>query len=396
MPCSHVWNRRGFCRLCSGALAAVASTSPARAADRKPDDAPAPRGEGVRYPCYKVAGAPQDLGRQHGEQAREKIARHLEVMASGLKLARPTLRQRANQFRPLFQKHCPQLVPELQGLAEGAKISLADALAVNIRGALSRTADGGCTAFAVRKAGEGGGVLIGQNSDMLPAVVDLAYVLHVQPKDRPEAVMWTFGGMVGYHGLNEHAAANFANDLGGGPRPRFGMPHYPLKRRLLECRQMAEMLRLFRQIPLWANGNYVLTDGRAIVDVEATTAGPEVLPRRSGAIAHANHFLSSKYATAENHAQSAKDSFTRQQRMESLLRSGGGRATVADLKRFLRDRHGYPSGICRFAQTADPAASWVTAGITVASLIADTRERVLYVAAGNHPRAPFVAYPLEG
>ena len=364
----------------------------------------------TRFPFYHAHGTHRELGRQHGKQAAEQIAAHLDYMRNAMKLSQRDLKERALQFRPLFKKHCPHLLDEIVGLAEGARISTAEALAVNVRGALttakasapatgnSRRTDDGCTAFAIRaKETADGGILIGQNSDMLPDVVKFGYVLHLKPKDKPDVLMWSFGGMIGYHGLNRHGVANFANDLGGGPKPRFGMPHYPLKRLALECRTLDEVLRLFRRVPLWANGNYVLCDGMGrILDVEATTAGPEVIADNgAGYIAHANHFLSRRYATKENHKLSVADSFTRQQRIEKLIEERLGKTTLDDVKSYLRTRDRHTTGICRVARTADRSAGWVTAGITAASLIAAPAKLKLHVAASNDPANPFVEYAMS-
>lgn len=350
-----------------------------------------------QFPMYRAAGTPLELGRQHGEQAAERIRAHLEYMCSTMKLSADDLQERALKFLPLFQKHCPQLLEEIRGLSQGAKVTQAEGLAVNIRGALSAVQDEGCTAYAIGARGTASAsLLIGQNSDMLPAAIDLAYVLHLRPRDKPEVLMWTFGGMIGYHGLNSRGVAHFANDLGGGPQPRFGMPHYPVKRQMLECARLSEVVELLRTIPLWANGNYVLCDGTGeILDVEATTEGAQVLTDEdNGFLAHSNHFLSPKYATQENHANSAADSFPRLERMQQLIRGRFGRITVDDVKQFLRDRSGHPSSICRYAQTRDPNESWVTAGITVASIIAEPQQRRMHVAVGNEPQTPFVTYEM--
>ncbi len=350
-----------------------------------------------RYPFYRAAGTHRELGRQHGEQAQEQIRAHLDFMCASLQLTRQELRSRALRFRPLFDKHCPHLVDELTGLGEGARVPLADALATNIRGALKEAPGGGCTAFVVSGRGTSDGqVLIGQNSDMLPAAIDFAYVLHLQPRDKPQVLMWTFGGMIGYHGINSLGVGHFANDLGGGPQPRFALPHYPLKRLMLEGATLDEVERLLHRIPLWANGNYVLCDQGRILDVEATCEGPHAITDNgAGFIAHSNHFLCAKHATAENYQRSAADSFPRLDRINQLIASRFGKLGVDDFKVFLRDREGHPHGICRFAQTDDPAADWTTAGITVASIIAEPHERRLHVAVGNQAQTPFVVYDMD-
>ncbi len=351
-----------------------------------------------QFPCYRAEGTHRELGRQHGEQASAQIAAHLAFMGESMKLGSRELQARARRFRPLFEKHCPHLLEEIAGLAEGARITEAEALAVNIRGALGQAREEGCTAFAIGARGTAdGGLLIGQNSDTLPAVVALSYVLHLKPRNKPELLMWTYGGMIGYHGVNRHGVAHFANDLGGGPKSRFGLPHYPLKRLILECRTLDEVVPLFRRTPLWANGNYVLADGTGrILDIEATPDGPEVITDQgAGFLVHTNHFISPRYATRENHAESVPDSFTRQKLMTELIASRLGKATLADVQSYLRSKDRHATGICRVAQTASPSAGWETAGISVASIIAEPTKGKLHVAASNDPGNAFVEYAMS-
>ena len=114
------------------------------------------------FPLYSARGSHRELGLQHGEQARAQIQAHLAALQGSTELATPEFEATALRFRPLFVEHCPHLLEEIEGLAEGAGISPAGALAVNIRGALSVSPDEGCTAFVVgREATAGGEVLIG-------------------------------------------------------------------------------------------------------------------------------------------------------------------------------------------------------------------------------------------
>lgn len=351
------------------------------------------------FPFYTARGSHRELGRQHGEQARDQIHAHLEAIQRSTRLARQTLESRALQFKPLFETHCPHLLEEIKGLAAGAGISLADALAVNIRGALGTVTDEGCTSFvAGRESTASGEVLIGQNSDMLAENGDFAYVLRLEPVDKPAVLIWTFGGMIGYHGLNSAGVAHMANDLGeGGPARRFAMPHYPVKRMALECSTLAEVTDLFRRIPLWFNGNYVLCDGEgAILDIEATSAGPELITDEGrGFIAHSNHYCSDRYANPGNAAATWLDSFPRLDRMTALLEERNGALTLDDLKQALADHDGYPRAICRHAQPEHNDTDFETAGVTVAGLIAEPEQGRLHVSAGNPCQSGFTTYSLN-
>ncbi|MEO7650398.1 MAG: C45 family peptidase [Bryobacteraceae bacterium] len=344
-------------------------------------------GDPAKYPIFRAKGTHRELGRQHGEQAAEHIRRHLDVMCSGEKLSRHGLRQRASRFQPMFERYCPHLVDEMRGLAEGARVTLPEAMACNIRGEIGRAKAEGCTAYVIGRSGTAEhGVIAGQNSDMTSEVPPMAYVLHLQPKDKPEVLIWTFGGMIGYHGVNSAGVAHFANSLGGGPAGRFGMPHYPVKRLMLECTTAEQAIDLLAKIPLASNGNYVLCDGRGkIVDVEATTKGPEIIQDHgAGFIAHTNHYLCSRYARKENFEKSWQDSFPRIARINELIASRKGRVTVEDVKGFLKDHAGRPTSICRHDGDSR----------TVASLIAEPALRRMHVAVGNPCQNSYVTFSM--
>src|SRR5262245_46141544 len=82
------------------------------------------------YTFFSARGTHGELGRQHGEQCRDRILGFVVYLAQLLKLSADELRAAALRFLPLFERHCPHLVEEINGLADGASIPLADALAV--------------------------------------------------------------------------------------------------------------------------------------------------------------------------------------------------------------------------------------------------------------------------
>src|SRR5262245_13010719 len=208
------------------------------------------------YPLYHARGCPSNLGRQHGEQARVQVRGFLEYLSHTLHLPRQELRRRALRFLPLFERHCPHLLDEVRGLAEGVGVPFEEALAVQIRGELGQLPGEGCTTFVIAPGGTASGqVLIGQNSDVEPELEDFAYVLRLEPQDKPPVLMWTFGGMIGYHGLNAAGVAHFANSVGGGPAWRPGLPHYPVKRMMLELRTVPEVVGLLGRVPVCSSGN---------------------------------------------------------------------------------------------------------------------------------------------
>ncbi len=349
------------------------------------------------YPLFVARGTPRELGRQHGEQARTRVRGFLDYLAHSLRLSREQFATRALRFLPLFERHCPHLVEEVRGLAEGAAVPLAEALAVQVRGELGQVQGEGCTTFVISAGGTASGqVLIGQNSDVEPELGEFAYVLRLEPDGKPALLMWTFGGMLGYHGLNAAGVAHFANSLGGGPAWKRGLPHYPVKRLMLEQRTVEEVLDVLERVPVCSSGNYVLCDGKGqIADVELTPEGFALLEGHGeGFLAHSNHFVCGPYACPASDAASLPDSFPRLQRMRELVAGRFGRLTVEDLKRFLADHEGHPTAICRHPHAGPDHPSVSARGRTTASLIAEPAQGWLHVARGNPCEVPYLPYRL--
>ena len=351
----------------------------------------------ISYHLIEAKGTNIELGRQHGEQCRDQLRAFLDYLGSTLMLNRKQMHDRALRFYPLFERYCPHLVQEIRGLAEGAGVPLADALAVQVRGEMGPVQSEGCTTFVVASRGTAEGqILIGQNSDMDPEIEPLGYMLRLQPVGMPVVLMWTFGGQVGYHGMNELGVAHFANALGGGPIWKFGLSHCPVKRMMLECRTIEEILDLLTRVPVCSSGNYVICDGTGqIADIELTPTGFEVIhDQGEGFISHTNHFLCGPHACSANHESSVADSFSRLERIRNLLAGRFGTVTVADLQTFLADHEGQPTSICRHPHAGPDHPSGSARGRTVASLIAEPATGLLFVARGNPCEARYVTYQL--
>jgi isopenicillin-N N-acyltransferase-like protein len=338
----------------------------------------------TQYPFIQVSGTPYEMGVQHGEQCEARIHRFLDMLTSGH--AREEILKRTDAFAPLFEKYVPQRVEEVRGLAKGSKISFQEALLLQIRGEIGGVkSEEACTAFVIGPSLTASGeILVGQNSDMTKEMESVGIVLHATPKEGPRILMWTFGGHLGYHGMNSAGVAHFANALGGGPSWRLALPHYPVKRELLRQQTVAECLDVLERLPVCSSGNYVLTGGcGGLIDVELTPEGYATLDDAGeGFIVHTNHFLSSRFATPETHAQSLKDSFPRLRRFRQFVTEHAGQITVSLLQQFLADHDNYPTSICRHSEDGETSK-------TVATLIAEPKSGQFHVGYGNPCRPQF-------
>jgi isopenicillin-N N-acyltransferase like protein len=303
---------------------------------------------GHEFPLVRVEGSAREMGRQHGEQARALVKNHLGWIGHLTGQPLPLLCRNAERFLPAMEALSPRFVEEVRGLSEGADISLPEALLCQSRAEASHAWDRACTAFAFKgEATADGEIIIGQNQDLETEYSDIAIVLHVSPNDgRPRALMFTFAGQLGYSGINQFGFAHFANALYGFQwRP--GLPHYPLKRVLLEQRTVEEGIEVLRAHSACSAANMILADGDGrIADVEVRPDGIAVYKdEHPDSRLHTNHYLCSEFVRFEDNF--LPDSVPRLERMRTLVSKAWGTITPNTVKDFLADHDGDPAGICR-------------------------------------------------
>ena len=247
----------------------------------------------------------------------------------------------------------------------------------------------GCTALAIGPARTTGAtVLTGQNLDQDPRNGELLIILHVVPDVGPQILMCTFAGLVGYLGLNSAGLAFMHNAVSTPTWRADGIPHYFMKRVLLEQTSIADCLTVMRNAPVCSSGNYVLSDATTgrVEDGELTPDGLATLgASNTDTLVHTNHFQHPDFTPHEALLQSLPDSADRLTRMQTLVARDTGALDVSDVQIALQDHAGYPSSICR--HQADLA--------TIASIVAEPNAGRLHVAAGTPGTTDYVTYALD-
>jgi isopenicillin-N N-acyltransferase-like protein len=369
--------------------------------------------KGFNLPWVVVCGSPYERGVQHGRECGDLIARYADTLLQTIRqeaawralpssdptLDRESLVARCLAFLPQYEAFAPHLVEEMRGIADGAKLDFADVLLVNVRaevmGIRPDAAHGpssheagpvdGCTAFALgRSATADGGIVAGQNLDQDPLNAELLIMLRVEPDDAPAALMCTFAGLVGYPGINAAGIAVFQNALSTTDWRPQGMPHYLLKRVLLEQGTLAGCLDVLRQVRLCSSTSYVLADRDAVLAVEATPAGIAIVAALDDVVVPANHFADPVLAQDDALLPGMPDSACRASRLAALIDRSQVRPVAAAMMQMLADHDGYPASICRH----EPSFA------TIASLVAEPDHGRLHVAAGNPCQHAAVTYQL--
>lgn len=339
---------------------------------------------GHTFPLLEVSGDAYELGYQHGAQAASLIESYLRLTERLTGKSRDQLCRNAMTLLPFMQALSPAFVTEIRGLAAGAGISFDEAVLCQARAEAGRLPEGGCTAFAITASATASGqTLAGQNQDLEAEYADVALLLRVKPNDgRPRALMFTFAGQLGYSGMNEYGLAHFANALYDCPwQP--GLPHYPLKRLLLEQRTVADCIELLARHRTCSAANVVLCDGQgAIADVEVRPNGiAHYRSAQHDGILHANHYLSAEFAHHETN--SLADSCPRLARIQALMQAQWGDIDVAAIKTMLADHEGEPAAICRHGAVNMHSIS---------GYIAEPAQRILHVRRGHGCLGTWTAY----
>lgn len=344
------------------------------------------------FPYIEVSGNSFEMGCQYGDQAKSLIERYLLLIERLTKLSRDDACQKAMSYLSGIEGLSPNFVEEVRGLAHGSGISFPEALLCQVRGYAARGVverEEGCTSYVVRgEATIDGQPLAGENQDMPVEFGDVGIVLKVMPNDgRPKAVMFTYAGLLGYHGMNEHGVSNFTNsvqDFEWQP----GIPHYPLKRMMLEQQSTAECVELLRSNRVCGAANIVLCDG------QGDFASVEVRPDRvvlfnddhPDRMVHTNHYLHEEFRPYESEDDIQINSYNRLGRMRELIQLHWGHIDVKTIKTFLADHDGDPAGICRHGGP--------TVNHSIAGYIAEPAKRMFHLRRGHGCIGSWVSYEI--
>jgi isopenicillin-N N-acyltransferase-like protein len=365
-------------------------------------------------PTFELSGTRREIGRQHGEAAREQIRRSIafyqESFARSAGLGWEEILERVPRWIPAVEAYLPGIGDELRGIAEGAGIRFEEVIALNARGELSHGnpfADDmveDCSSYAVLPEASGDGhTYCGQNWDWLAQTSDTVVLLRISQPGKPTIVMQTEAGQVGRHGANSAGIALNANGLG----PRFGkpggMPQPFIRRKILESSEMQGALKAVFDSTQSVCTNLLIThrDGFAI-DLETTPGRHGWLYPKDGILAHTNHFVAFvPEQIAGTYRPFSVNSLWRLPRLEAGLQpvrsaanSDAARATIMGA---LRDHFGHPNSLCKHADDREDTRDRYH---TVASSLVDLTAGDYWITAGppcenEYRRLPWNLYQEE-
>lgn len=231
-----------------------------------------------------LEGSARERGTQHGETLREQVNEGLDrwrelVAARGQNPDRRVIEiAERSPYVGTLQSRCPDLLDEVRGIAEGAAVTFAEALVLNLMDEEWWFRDGeesGCSLVAGRPAGARAPVLA-QNMDLPTWMEDLQVVLRIRHAGEDagtERVVLSAAGMIGLTGARGGGVAVGVNTLLQLPRSLHGVPVAFVVRSVLEHPSAESAAGWLAAMPHSSGQHYAIVDDHQVIGVECSAAG---------------------------------------------------------------------------------------------------------------------------
>ncbi|MBW3097477.1 C45 family autoproteolytic acyltransferase/hydolase [Pseudohoeflea coraliihabitans] len=368
-------------------------------------------------PILELGPDPRERGRVHGESLADAVRANVETYLARFAEAgasRSDVMQQAEAWLGCIRRENVEYAEEMEGIAEASNIPLVEVAMLNARYEITYLAFGseasavnqkleqeGCTSFGLMpEASASGHTLLCQNWDWLQQVRGRTFIQRVTRggapgNGKPDFIGFSEAGIVGSKmGVNAAGIGLCVNGLVSGEDGTTGMrkPFHVRCREILDAWRFDQALLPIVQTDRTASSNFLIghADGE-IIDIEATPRHCAYIHPTDGLVVHANHLVRENRTTSEME-RIAPNSLYRGARVDRHLRRDIGKIGLPEIKAAITDHFSWPAAVCRHADEALPRAKRV---ITVAAIVIDLNERVLYATDGPPCEAELQAFPLE-
>ncbi len=354
------------------------------------------RGTGnPRLHVVELRGDSRERGIQHGQQLLASIqsavdfyhrffARHLGIDAA-------EMRRRAACFIEPTAALDSNLMAEYEGIAAGSEQKLEDIFALSARYEITfeEVMLGDCSNIFVGSGKSANGhVLLGQNWDWRPEVMDFRAVITSRCDDQPDHIMVTECGQPGKYGFNANGIGVVSAGLNCREKVASGDQLFTVLARQVMARDtFEEAAGIIEQTPPMATVNMLLADDDDhATNFEFTPTG--VFQRDlSGdpCYWHTNH------CRIADEPSDFENSLVRGDRWAELTKTEES-ITSEFVQQWLADRAPGRHSIC---QLPDPAMAHTTTYLqTICSVVMDLNDRILWVSDGPSCHNPYQRFRL--
>jgi len=371
-------------------------------------------------PHVRVSGTARDCGISLGNSIRGRIEHSLQTYQSTFELCDISWAQatdKARGCREIVAQHCPHLLEELEGLAEGSGFDEESLFTLNCRteilpsdfllrvmakDATFNSADSQtdlshaneCTSFAF--ATEQSSAWLAQNWDWVGMQRKALAVVESRPTNRPAYITVTEAGMLAKIGINDKGLGvtlNILRSHDDGQQP--GMPVHFLLRALLDCDSVQEACDFASSLPFASSSNVMIAQSASsgqraeIASIELSPDGCKILQPTDGSLCHTNHFLHPELAAND---AGLKGNISTVRRLERAQANVAKLKDMNDIMNLLSDTSDGAESICRFPDTSLPEIAQIE---TVTGVAMNLTDKVLWVTGAQPSISEFIEHRLE-
>ncbi|CCX35417.1 putative Acyl-CoA:6-aminopenicillanic-acid-acyltransferase [Taphrina deformans PYCC 5710] len=338
-----------------------------------------------------------EIGHTHGSEARSKILEGIRNYAAlfeeSVNLSWAAAKVYAARFLPALERHVPHLLEEMRGIAEGARVSLEDILALNARSEIGLTrpkqADppDGCTAFA-RHVDEQ--QWLQQNWDWKANQIEQVVILRIQEPCGNSITTITEAGLVAKVGMNSQGVGVTLNALKTVQMNDTMLPIHVALRLVLESDSAEDAHKRLEVAGVASAAHFLLADGGSSMGLEVNPVRPfgRIEPTTDGNIFHTNHCVARNRPEALTEIPWLQDSPVRLDRIAKLVHDLQ-ETSFETISKVFQDEQGLPNAINR---DVDPETG--TGICTIFTAIMNCTRKELRVTIGR-PTAVLETYVFD-
>lgn len=342
------------------------------------------------------SGTPYQIGLTHGQQATVPISRTIAfytwMFADSAKLSWPQVLALAKTFLPNLQSQWPAYLAEMQGIADGAGVTLEDIVAINVRTEITfGLFSDGCTALSWKMmTGEGQeegeeASWLAQNWDWNPQQQENLVQLTIEREGKPRVQMMTEAGLIGKIGLNEAGVGVCLNAIKAKGMDPLKIPCHLGLRMVLDSMSREEAVEVLERVGVASACHMLVADASGGVGLEWSSVGVNKIEMNGkGQVFHSNHYLIQHRGVEDKNWLA--DSNFRVGRIEELA-GRVDRPSFESLIEVFKDTENWPGSICRSAEGKSTSA-------TLFNIIMDLKGRTAKVMMGR-PVEPTETFELS-
>lgn len=349
------------------------------------------------FPVVTLSGDSFSMGRTHGKLLAEKIEANIQLyveMIGGLTgMDKERMIAHARKFRPVLEEHAPHLLTEMEGIADGARLSIDEIIFLNARTEIVSMGDpkavnlsGECTAIGLQAQRTADGkTYLAQNWDWHYKLTGSSAVFRIKPEDGKKMIILTEAGQVGKIGFNESGLGVLLNILLTGS-VEYGVPVHVMLRMILEKDNVKDAVDLVKTLPRSSASHFLVGDDSGdVAGLELTSETVAELKPVDGVLVHTNHYCDPALVPGDVGKLLFLDSQPRFDRASKLL-AAREKWNFESLKCVLINHDDGLKSICRHVDEAMPFSLRIS---TVSSVFIDLEGRRMLATRGKPCQANY-------